>query len=172
MSINFAISAVYWELESNQLYNYHRWKTPRNHTKQYKYNIPRLFISTILKQVETSPSKPPLVDLVAKKRLKILVYIVSKNWATAKGYIIVIAYQNSWVYVVWLWPLSYTLVRTNNIKPWRSKGFNVIHIFDFLLRIINILMIILCSMDFAKEWGKAQYHYLHMMFQSKTSSRV
>lgn len=172
MSINFAISTAYWKSEGNQLYNYDRWKTPRNYTKQYKYNIPRLFISIILKQVETSPSKPPLVDLVAKRCLKILIHIVSKNWVTATGFINVIAYQNSWAYIFWLWPSSCTLVRTNNIKLWRSEGFNVIHIFDFLSLMINTLMITLCWMQFAKEWGKVQYYYLHMMFQSKTSSTV
>lgn len=87
-----------------------------------------------------------MVDLATKNCLKILVYIVLKNWATA------IACLNFLTEIFELLSLIYILAIIITKKLQKFDRFNVIYIVDFLLLIINILINKLCSANLAKEW--------------------
>lgn len=89
-----------------------------------------------------------------KITLKNTIICSFKELAIAIKFIIAVTLPNSWVDGVWLLPSNHAFVRTNIKKLQRYKGFNIIYIFHIPLRIMNTLMIIFCSMYYAKEWGK------------------
>lgn len=95
-----------------------------------------------------------MVDLAAKKQLKIPVYISFKNWAIATRFIIVITYLNSLAKVFELLSLSCILVRIQTKKFQKSDRFNIIHIVNILLLIINTLINKFCSMHLVIKWEK------------------
>lgn len=97
-----------------------------------------------------------MVDLATKKRLKILVHIALKNWATAIRFIIAIAYPNSLAEAFEPLLLSYILVKIKTKKLWRSEGFNVIYTVDIFSVIINALMKKLFFAHWAKKWEERE----------------
>lgn len=93
-----------------------------------------------------------MVDLATKNCLKIVVYIVLKNWAKVTKFIIAIACLNFLTEIFELLFLIYILAIIITKKLQKSDRFNVIYIVDFLLLIINMLINKLSSANLAKEW--------------------
>lgn len=77
-----------------------------------------------------------------------------KNWATATGFIIAIAFSNFLTEVANLSSSNRTPTKIRTKKLQKSDGFSVIHTKDIPLLIINPLIINLCSKHLAKKWGQ------------------
>ncbi len=153
LSVKLAILAAYSGSEQSWLRIFNKWKAPRSQTRQWRWRMPRPFVSTFPKYVETGPGKPPFLGPVANKCLKILVQIASKNWAIANRFIVAVAKAKASA-VLLLSELSYlTPARTKTKKLRKLDGFSVIHKTSIPSLIMVAFIWTACSAHLANKWG-------------------